>query len=155
MMFTGIHVFEPSFLDRVPAEGEQCIVRTAYRSLFEAGQGPAVHRLDGYWWEHSTVERYLAGIRSVLDGEVSLPHAAGPVRGVDPAATVDPSAELIGPVYVGPGAAIEAGARIGPHVQVGAGARVLAGIEARNAAIWPGATLRDTLIDGVCTGAES
>src|SRR5690606_20506987 len=34
MMFTGIHVIQPRFLDRVPPEGEQCIVRTAYRQLF-------------------------------------------------------------------------------------------------------------------------
>lgn len=153
MMFTGIHVFEPSFLDRVPAQGEQCIVRTAYRSLFEEGNGPGVHEMHGYWWEHSTPERYLAGIRSVLDGEVSLPHAELAVSGVHESAQVDPSAELISPVFVGPGARIGAGARIGPHAQIGAGAQVGPGITVKNAALWPGVHLTESLCDSVAPGS--
>ena len=32
-MFTGVHVLQPRFLDRVPSTGQQCIVRTAYTAL--------------------------------------------------------------------------------------------------------------------------
>ena len=41
MMFTGVHLMQPRFIDRVPAEGEQCIVRTAYRQAKADGQPPA------------------------------------------------------------------------------------------------------------------
>lgn len=153
MMFTGIHVFEPRFLDRVPPEGEQCIVRTAYRSLFESGEGPAVHRTEGYWWEHSTPERYLAGIRAVLDGRVALPHAPHLVRGVHAGAQVHDSVEMIGANYVGERAVIEAGAKVGPHAMIEAGAHVGAGVRVQNAAVWPGAKLEQDLVDDVCTGA--
>ncbi len=152
MMFTGIHIFEPRFLDRVPDEGEQCIVRTAYKSLFREGGGPAVHRSEGYWWEHSTPERYLQGIRSVLDGRVALPHAPGPVVGVHASASVAADVRIEGPVHVGPGARIEAGAVLGPYAQIGAGAQVGAGVRVRNAALWPGQRLERDLIDAVEPG---
>ncbi len=153
LMFTGIHVFEPSFLDRVPPEGEQCIVRTAYKELFKAGSGPAVHVTDGYWWEHSTPERYLLGSRAVLEGKVNLPHAEMDPRGVHPSAKVAADATLVEPVFIGPDAIIESGATVGPFTQIGAGARVASGAKISEAIVWPGATCQGELKNSVCTGA--
>jgi NDP-sugar pyrophosphorylase family protein len=153
MMFTGIHLIQPSFIDRVPPVGEQCIVRTAYRQLFAEPRGIDVHVHEGYWWEHSTVERYLQGIANVLDAGVSLPWAERPPVGVDPSAVVDPSARIDPRVFVGPGARVGVGAEIGPHTQIGAGAVVDPGVRTERAAIWPGAHLDHDLEAGVCTGA--
>ncbi|WP_053335445.1 nucleotidyltransferase family protein [Plesiocystis pacifica] len=157
MMFTGVHVMQPRFLDRVPAQGEQCIVRTAYKQLFfehEAGQGAGVgvHEHAGYWWEHSTVERYLAGIQKVLRGEVELPWAELPVRGVDPSATIGAGAEIDETAFVGPNARVGAGAKIGAFSQIGAGAVVEAGVTVEGAVVWPGATATTDLRAEVCTG---
>lgn len=138
LMFTGIHVLTPRFLDRIPPEGEQCVIRTAYRELFDEGGALFGMRHDGYWWEHSTPARYLAGVARVLDGAVPLPYAPGPLHGVDPSAHVEPSAEVTGPVWIGPGARVEAGARVGPHVQLGAGAQVAAGVRLERAIVWDG-----------------
>jgi mannose-1-phosphate guanylyltransferase len=151
MMFTGIHVMQPRFIDRVPAHGEQCIVRTAYRQLFAESRGIDVHTHDGYWWEHSTIERYLQGIANVLDGRASLPWAERPVVGVDASAKIADGVEIDARALVGPGATVGAGARIGPHVEIGAGARVAAGISLERAAVWPGATLEHDLVDAVAT----
>lgn len=150
MMFTGIHVMQPSFIDRVPAEGEQCIVRTAYRQLFHEPRGIDVHTHAGYWWEHSTIERYLQGIANVLDQRARLDWAERPVVGVDPTAIVEPGAEIDARVYVGPGARIGAGAKLGPHTQIGAAAVVAPGIRVERAAVWPGAVLERDLEAGVC-----
>ncbi len=151
MMFTGIHVIQPSFIDRVPAEGEQCIVRTAYRQLFHEPRGIDVHEHGGYWWEHSTVERYLQGIANVLEGRVKLPWAERPVVGVDPSAVIEAGAQIDERVFVGPGARIGAGAKIGPLAQIGAGAVVAPGVRVERAAVWPGAALDADLVDGVRT----
>jgi len=148
LMFTGVSVFQPDFLDRVPPEGEQCIVRTAYMGAFREGR-VGTYVSGGYWWEHSTIERYLAGIRNVLDGRVSLPFAEGVIAGIDPSARVEPGAEVEGPVHVGPGAVVEAGARIGPYAQIGAGAVVGRGADVRNAAVWPGRAVRGVVHDDV------
>lgn len=150
LMFTGVHVFQPSFLDRVPAQGEQCIVRTAYMQAFREGK-VGTHVTDGYWWEHSTIERYLAGMRNVLDGAVGLPYAEGVVAGVDPSARIDPSAEIHGPVHIGPGAVIEAKAVVGPYAQVGAGATVAGGAAVHDAIVWPGARARGQVEHTVVT----
>jgi NDP-sugar pyrophosphorylase family protein len=155
LMFTGIHVFEPSFLDRVPAQGEQCIVRTAYRSLFEEGRGPGVHKLDGYWWEHSTPERYLAGMHSVLRGELALPHAEIPPIGVQASAKIAEGVEIVEPVFVGAQAHIETGAKIGPFAAIGAGARVAAGARVSHAIVWPDADCEGTLENSICSRPRS
>lgn len=149
LMFTGVHVMQPSFIDRVPAEGEQCIVRTAYRDLFGSERGIDVFRHEGYWWEHSTVERYLKGIANVLDAKVRLPWAERPPIGVDPSAELAEGVEIEGPVYVGPGAQIGAGAKLGPYAQIGARARVAAGVRVERAAVWPGASSTQDLSGAV------
>lgn len=139
LMFTGVHVFEPRFLDRVPPDGEQCIIRTAYTQAFREDQ--SVHALvtDRYWWEHSTPERYLAGMTNVLEGRVELPYAEHPLHGVDPTARVAGDAVLEGPVWIGPGARVGSGARVGPHVQLGAHAEVAPGARLRRCIVWEGA----------------
>jgi mannose-1-phosphate guanylyltransferase len=151
MMFTGIHLMQPSFIDRVPAHGEQCIVRTAYRQLFAEPRGIDVHVHDGYWWEHSTIERYLQGIANVLDGRAALPWAERPVVGIDPSAKIAAGVEIDARSLVGPDARIGAGVRIGPHVEIGAGAFVAPGVALERAAVWPGATLEHDLVDAVAT----
>jgi NDP-sugar pyrophosphorylase family protein len=148
LMFTGVHVMQPRFLDRIPPDGEQCVVRTAYRTAAAEGR---VHGLvtDGYWWEHSTPERYRQGVFNVLDGRAALPHAEHRLHGVHPEATVEPGAAIEAPVWIGPGASVGAGARVGPHVQLGAGARVAPGVTVRRSVVWDGVAVREDAEDAV------
>jgi NDP-sugar pyrophosphorylase family protein len=149
LMFTGIHVMEPRFLDRVPAEGEQCIVRTAYRSLFEEGGGPGTFVTEGYWWEHSTPERYRQGVWNLLEGRADLEHREHPLRGVHPTVTLDDGARVDGEVFIGPGAHIEAGARVVGPSQIGAGAVVKAGSRLERCIVWPGSVAQGEQYDAV------
>lgn len=141
LMFTGIHVLSPRFLDRIPPEGEQCVIRTAYRELFHEGGALCAFQTAGYWWEHSTPARYLAGVANLLDGAIDPPFAPGPVRGIAEDAQIDPHAEIRSPVWIGPGARVASGARVGPHVQLGAGATVEAGVALERAIVWDGVTV--------------
>lgn len=141
LMFTGVHVMEPRFLDRIPPQGEQCVIRTAYRQLFDEGEHLRGYVHEGYWFEHSTPERYLQGVTNVLSGEATFAHAAGPVTGVHAEADVAGDAEVVGPVFVEAGVRIEPGATVGPHVQLGAGATVRAGVTLRDAIVWDGVTI--------------
>lgn len=152
LMFTGIAVLEPRFLDRIPPEGEQCVVRTAYRSLFDEGRDLQGWVTEDYWWEHSTPERYLQGVFNVLEGRVSLPFAPHGTSGVHPSASIDPTARIVDPVWVGPGASIGAGATVGPLAQIGAGARVAAGVEVQRSIVWGGARVERSTVDAVVSG---
>lgn len=148
LMFTGVHVVQPRFLDRVPAEGEQCIVRTAYRAAAAEGQVFGV-QTDRYWWEHSTPERYRQGVFNVLDGKVALPYASQHLVGVHPEAEVAKSATLEGPVWIGAGARVGEGAVVGPHVQLGERASVGAGVKLRRTVVWDGVSVDSDAEDAV------
>lgn len=154
MMFTGVHVLQPRLLDRIPPEGEQCVIRTAYRAAVAEG---LVHGVvtDGYWWEHSTPERYRQGVWNVLDGKAALPHAEHLLRGVHPEAVIEPGAMVEPPVWIGPGAHVGAGARVGPYVQLGARSRVAPGVNLRRAVVWDGVFVERDADDAVLVGDDA
>jgi len=137
----------------------QCIVRTAYRSLFDEGDGLFGEQASAteYWWEHSTPERYLQGVCNLLGGTVSLPFAERPLSGIDASARVHGAAEIHEPVWIGPRAHIEANARIGPHVQVGAGVHVDRGVALERCVVWDDVDVHHDVKDevlGVPTAAR-
>jgi mannose-1-phosphate guanylyltransferase len=137
-MFTGIHVLEPALVARLPDDGEErCIVRQGYIPWLAAGVHLHAYVARGYFMEHSTPERYLAGNTNVLRGRAGLRHPPGPVVGVDPTAEVKEGAVIEPPVRVGPGARIGAGAVVGPDAVIGARARVAAGARVARSVVWP------------------
>jgi mannose-1-phosphate guanylyltransferase len=140
-MFTGIHVMEPALLDRlrpVPCD----VIRDAYIPALEAGARIAAQRLDGYFAEHSTPERYLAGNLELLHNPSLVPHPPGPLTGIASNAQTA-GARLIPPYRIAAGAMVEPGAEIGPAAVIGARARIRATARIRNAVVWS-----DTVVDG-------
>jgi mannose-1-phosphate guanylyltransferase len=137
-MFTGIHVLAPALLDRL--QPIVCdVIRDAYIPALLAGETIRAETLAGYFAEHSTPERYLAGNLALLHDPALLRDPPGPLVGVDRGARVAAGATVIGPVRVEAGAEIAAGATVGPDVVVGAGARVAAGAQIRRSVLWAGA----------------
>jgi len=138
-MFAGIHVVEPGLLDRLP-EGVSDVIGDAYIPALLDGNRIASLTMGGYFAEHSTPERYLAGNFELLQNPDILPQAPGPLTGIDAEAQVDPSARILPPVRIAAGAVVEAGAEVGPLVVVSGGGRVAAGAEIARSVVWPGAT---------------
>lgn len=147
-MFTGIHVIEPELLDRLPA-GVSDVIGDAYIPALLAGRRIGSLTMGGYFAEHSTPERYLAGNFDLLQNPAVLPAAPGPLLGVDPGAEVDPSAQIRPPVRIAAGAVIEAGAQVGPLVAVSSGGRVGAGAELARSVVWSGAFASGKHVDAV------
>lgn len=135
-MFTGIHVVEPELIDAIPS-GPCCIIRSAYRSLLEQGAPLYGFIHHGYFYEHSTPERYLAGNLNLVRGDRELPAAPGPLSGVSPEAEIDSSARLVGQVLIG-AAQIGLRARIGPGVILGDEVTVEEGVVLSECVVWPG-----------------
>lgn len=138
-MFTGIHVIEPALLDRLP-EGVSDVIGDAYIPALQSGARIGSLTMRGYFAEHSTPERYLAGNFDLLQNPGLLPHAPGPLAGIDAQARVDGSAQIRHPVRIAADAVVEAGAIVGPLAVVCAGARVASGAEVARTVVWPGAT---------------
>ncbi|HXI55683.1 MAG TPA: sugar phosphate nucleotidyltransferase [Polyangia bacterium] len=149
-MFTGVHVVDPVLLDRL-APRPCDVIRDAYIPALEAGARIVAARLPGYFAEHSTPERYLAGNLALLEEPTLLRQPPGPLVGIDPGALVAEGAGVTAPVRIAAGAVVEAGAHVGPGVVVGSGAVVRAGVRLSRAVVWPNVVVTADASEAVLT----
>jgi mannose-1-phosphate guanylyltransferase len=118
----GMYVLERSVLDLIPAGEEVSIERDVFPRLV----GDALHglRLDGYWMDIGTPERYLQASWDILEGRVET--------------RVQPTAPGM---LVAPEARVAEGATIGPRAVLGPGCRVAAGGEVRESVLLDGCSV--------------
>jgi NDP-sugar pyrophosphorylase family protein len=136
-MFCGVHVTRPSVMARLP-DGESDSIRQGYLPWMHAGGRVAAYEHEhGYFAEHSTPERYLESSWALLS-ESTLRNPPAPLRGIDPAATIDPRATIVEPVRICAGATVAGPVAVGPFVVIGEGARVERDIA--RSIVWAGAT---------------
>ena len=120
----GAYVLESVVLDLIPAGRAVSIEREVFPRL--VGQGLYGRRLEGYWMDIGTPERYLQACWDILEGAVRTDVVA-----TQPGLFVHAEAE------------VEDGAQVGPRAVVGPGCEVAAG-----------ATIVDTVLFGDCRVAE-
>jgi mannose-1-phosphate guanylyltransferase len=146
----GAYVLERSVLDLIPPDGETSIEREVFPRL--VGEGLGALRLDGYWMDIGTPERYLQASWDILEGRVRTR-----VRPTAPGLLVAAGAQVSGEATVGPravvsaGCALAAGARVSESVllagcTVGEGASVSRSILAAGVTVEPGASLDGTVV---------
>ncbi len=138
VVFTGVHLLEPSVLDRLPA-GPCCINADVHRRAVAAGEpvfGFVSRR--GFWSDLGTPERYLSAHLELLRlGRV--PRAPGRVWGED--GKTGDGGRVRAPSYLGPGARVMRGAVAGPGAVLGAAAVVEPGAAVEQAVVWAGARI--------------
>jgi mannose-1-phosphate guanylyltransferase len=115
----GMYVLERSVLDLIPPGEEVSIERDVFPKL--VGEGLHGLRLDGYWMDIGTPERYLEATWDILEQRVET--------------RVQPTAPGM---LVGPGAQVADGATVGPRVVLGPGSRVETGAEVRDSVLLDG-----------------
>ena len=115
----GMYVLERSVLDLIPAGEEVSIERDVFPRL--VGDGLHGLRLDGYWMDIGTPERYLQASWDILERRVET--------------RVQPTAPGM---LVGPGAEVATGATIGPRAVLGSGCQVAGGAEIRDSVVLDG-----------------
>lgn len=120
----GAYFLERSVLDLIPPDREVSIEREVFPQL--VGNGLGALRLDGYWMDIGTPERYLQSSWDILEGRV--------------ATQVRPTAPGL---LIGAGAEIEAGASVGPRAVISPGCRIAVSAEVRDS----------VLLDGCVVGA--
>jgi len=140
----GMYVLDRSVLDLIPAGEKVSIERDVFPRL--VGDGLHGLRLDGYWMDIGTPERYLQASWDILEGRVET--------------RVAPTAPGL---WVGAGARVAEGAAIGPRAvvgpgcQVAAGARVSESVMLERCTVGGGAQVRGSILAAgveVAAGAE-
>jgi mannose-1-phosphate guanylyltransferase len=123
----GAYVVERSALDLIPPGRTVSIEREVFPRL--VGRGLFGRRLDGYWMDIGTPQRYLQASWDILEGAVrtDLPDGGGPF--IDPTAAVAPGARIEARAVIRGGCVVEADALVAESVlldgcRVGAGARI-------------------------------
>jgi mannose-1-phosphate guanylyltransferase len=146
----GVYCLERSVLELVPPGREVSIEREVFPRL--VGGGLAARRLEGYWMDIGTPERYLQASWDILEGRVETE-----VRPTAPGILVGPGAEVDSTAIVGPRAVVSAGCTVAAGAEVresvllegsavGAGARVSGSVLAAGATVEAGAILDDTIV---------
>lgn len=121
----GAYLLERSVLDRIEPGRAVSIEREVFPAMI--GQGLYGCRLEGYWLDIGTPERFITGTRDILERRVRTVVAdqIGPDgNAIDASATVAPTALLEPPVLVGAGATVGAGARVQGPAVIGSGSSV-------------------------------
>jgi len=140
----GMYVLERSVLDLIPAGEEVSIERDVFPRL--VGEGLHGLRLDGYWTDIGTPERYLEASWDILEGRVRT--------------RVEASASG---TLIADDAVVEEGATVGPRAVLGRGCRVGSGAEVRDSvlldgcAVGEGAQVRGSILSAgveVAAGAS-
>ena len=119
LMFTGIHILEPGIFSYIPRGVFSDSIRDVYPAAMQDGQRIGAAVVEGYWYELSTLRRYL---------DISLEFAArnGSTVIKDPSAEIEAGADVESCV-LWPGAKICKGAKarrcvLGDDVVLSAGA---------------------------------
>ena len=134
----GMYVLEKEVLDLVPPDRDFSIEREVWPRL--VGEGLYSQRLEGYWMDIGTPERYLQACWDILGGEVETEPGSkldGDGRFVSPGASVDGSAEVSTRAWVEADAAVAAKAVVGPNAVIGAGTSLGEGATVRDSALHP------------------
>ena len=154
----GAYVIEPDVVDLIPPGRPVSIEREVFPRL--VGNGLYGLRLDGYWMDIGTPERYLQASWDILEGtvETELDGAGGPYLG--PGAEVSDDAAVAARAVVRAGSRVAEGAVVSESVllddcRIGAGAEVHGSILARGVEVGEGATIGAGSVIGEGARVES
>jgi mannose-1-phosphate guanylyltransferase len=134
----GMYVLERSVLDLIPPGEEVSIERDVFPRL--VGEGLYGLRLDGYWMDIGTPERYLQATWDILENRVETQ-----VEPTAPGQLVAADAEISGEATVGPRAVL------GPACRVDSNAEVVDSVLLDGCSVGAGATVRDSILSAGVT----
>jgi NDP-sugar pyrophosphorylase family protein len=147
---TGVYIFEPAVLRRIPPKTFYDFGRQVFPELLAAGSAFYGMHQQAYWCDVGTPGEYRRVHRDALSGRIhlELPAASTLSNGVliGKGANVSTAAAIEPPTVIGSGCTIEQGAHIissilWDGVYVGAGARVADAVLGTKARVEAGATV--------------
>jgi len=146
-IFAGLHVLEPSVLERIPADREWGIVRPVYTELLAEGATIAAHVASGAWLEFGAPSDYLRRSMRLLD-EAHRPFLLE--LGTEVTGEGEQARVLGEDVRISDGATFVGQSVLGDRAAVGNNSRVERCIIGRSSVVSFGSELTDCILtDGV------
>lgn len=145
---TGVYIFEPQLLQRIPAKTFYDFGKQVFPELLAAGGAFYGMRQQAYWCDIGTPSEYRRAHRDALESRVAL--------------TTRDGASVTGSVLIGAGARIAPSARIDGPSCIGAGCVIGENAQVKASILWDdvridaGASVDDVVIGNgsqVCEGA--
>ncbi len=165
MINAGIYIIDPAVLANIPANTPSMVERQLFPLLLEKGESILSYPSDSYWIDIGTPEKYLKAHHDLLSGEA--PSLAAYWNNFDreiqtAGSTIDPSAEIEGPVLIGEGstvakwAMLKGPAVMGPRCEIAEGACVEGSVLWEGVKVGKKALLRNCIVAANChIGEES
>ncbi len=147
----GAWMFARPFLGREAAAHFHRVEEQLFPRLAETSRPIFGFEHDGYWLDVGTLDTYrqanldalqgLGPCRDVLPGPLGTPHLVG--------ATVEPGAEVSGPVLIGSGSVVHAGASVRGPVVMGRDCHIAGTARVTRSILWDAVTIdRGAQVEG-------
>ncbi len=152
---TGIYVFEPSVLSKIPSGKAYDFGHELWPKLLKERARIYGQVIDTYWCDVGNLSEYRRAQRDVLDGKIRLPFAGRQVRPriwVGEGTVIDRGVAIEPPCLIGKNGRIGRGSRIGAYTVIGDDAKIGARATLRQTILWnnvrvgSGVTLENCII---------
>ncbi len=152
----GVYCLSTKVLERIPADTFYDFGKQVLPELLADGEPMAAFVTEAYWSDVGSIDELVTANLATARGETGI-RPGGRDLGdgvfVEDGASVDPGAELVGPVLVGRDATIAAGAQITGPAVIGPGCTIGRNAAIKAAVLLPGATVpSDGLVAGGIIG---
>jgi mannose-1-phosphate guanylyltransferase/phosphomannomutase len=153
---TGIYVLEPEIFDSIPDGRAVDFSGEVFPTVLDAGQPLYGYVADGYWEDVGTTAAYLKAHEDILDGKVEVDVAGFELRPgvwIGKGSSIDPSARIDSPAFVGENCTIDEDVVIGAYTTLGANAQVAPRAELQRSVIGENSYLGPaTRVEGAVLG---
>lgn len=152
----GAWLVEPEVMRLVPQGTPFSFERNVFPELLSRGEPVYSYTSSGYWMDAGTPEKYLQLHRDLLSGKSSQ---YKPSEGLSAPenAVIDPTAEISGPVVIGPNCSIGPQVKLVGPVVIGAGGTIGEDCLIEDTVIWqnvrlePMVRLKNSILANNCT----
>ncbi|HEY2215592.1 MAG TPA: sugar phosphate nucleotidyltransferase [Acidimicrobiales bacterium] len=124
---TGIYVLEPEIFDLIPEGRSVDFSSEVFPAVLDSGGALFGYVAAGYWEDVGTTAAYLKAHEDILNGAVEVDISGFELRPgvwVGKGSSIDPTADIVGPAYIGENCSIDAGVELGAYSTIGANTRV-------------------------------
>jgi mannose-1-phosphate guanylyltransferase len=136
----GIYIMERAALHHIPAGKAVSIEKETFPLLIRNGSGLYGFRIDGYWMDMGTTERYRQLHWDLLDRKFPLPIHGKQMDGkaiwIGENAAVGQGVLLVPPVMIGDNVILGDRSIIGPYAVIGDGTRIGKNVRLSHSILW-------------------